>query len=149
MKNSGANSLVVWLQKEVITLSPASCGVLLKGRELALQKQMPGPSGASGVEGPASAPPQYPPSLVARWQRPGTKGARLGRAFAWASGTLAFSLRRVIGAFSDISFEALACGGVGVRGQRKMWRCPCDSNHKMAIWNHKVATLLLLATVYL
>src|SRR5205823_2783051 len=91
-------------------LSAAACGLFLKRRELALQKQMPGPSGASGVEGPASAPPQTP-SLVARWQRPGTEGARLGRAFAWASGMRDLSLKRVVNAFSDISFEVLACEG--------------------------------------
>ena len=44
------------------------------------------------VEEPGSAPPQYPPSFVARWQRPGTEGARLAWTFAWASGTLALSL---------------------------------------------------------
>jgi hypothetical protein len=99
------------------------CGFFLKRRELALQKQMPGPSGASGVEGPARAPPQTP-SWVARGQRPGTEGARLGRAFAWASGMTAFSLRRVVSVvLADISSEALACGGVGVREKSRWATC--------------------------
>jgi hypothetical protein len=40
---------------------------------------------------------------------PETEGATLAWAFAWASGTLAFSLRRVVSAFYDISSEAIAC----------------------------------------
>ena len=42
----------------------------------------------------------------------------LGGLLLGPAARVSFSLKRVVSAFSDISCEAFACGGVGVRGRK-------------------------------